>query len=123
MASVGSVVRTGTNVFMVVWPRPPEARRPFEVLAGTRSTLDEDEREEDTVPPSWTDSHSRRYTRLADCQNCSPLHSSFLRREVVASLIEEYKACESPNYVNWGVGGGEASEGIIGDQGAQEEKL
>ncbi|CAM9141407.1 unnamed protein product [Ascophyllum nodosum] len=23
-------------------------------------------------------------------------------REVVASLIEEYKACESPNYINWG---------------------
>lgn len=29
-------------------------------------------------------------------------------REVVASLIEEYKACESPNYVNWGMGGGSA---------------
>ncbi|CAM9162877.1 unnamed protein product, partial [Ectocarpus fasciculatus] len=26
-------------------------------------------------------------------------------REVVASLIEEYKACESPNYINWGMGG------------------
>lgn len=29
-------------------------------------------------------------------------------REVVASLIEEYKACESPNYINWGMGGGAA---------------
>lgn len=28
---------------------------------------------------------------------------------MVASLIEEYKACESPNYVNWGMGGGAAA--------------
>ncbi|CAM9417875.1 unnamed protein product [Laminaria digitata] len=27
-------------------------------------------------------------------------------REVVASLIEEYKACESADYINWGMGGG-----------------
>ena len=24
----------------------------------------------------------------------------------MASLIEEYKACESADYINWGVGGG-----------------
>lgn len=28
-------------------------------------------------------------------------------REVVASLIDEYKACESPDYVNWGLGTGD----------------
>lgn len=26
----------------------------------------------------------------------------------MASLIEEYKACESPDYINWGMGGGAA---------------
>lgn len=30
-------------------------------------------------------------------------------REVVASLIEEYKACDSADYINWGMGGGSAA--------------
>lgn len=49
-------------------------------------------------------------------------HSSrlvpFSRREVVASLIEEYKACESANYVNWGMSGG----GDAAASGAQAGK-
>lgn len=33
----------------------------------------------------------------------------------MASLIEEYKACESPNYINWGMGeGGGAAAGAEG---------
>ncbi|CAB1099032.1 unnamed protein product [Ectocarpus sp. CCAP 1310/34] len=40
-------------------------------------------------------------------------------REVVASLIEEYKACESPNYINWGMGG--AAAGGEGAGGAAAE--
>ncbi|CAN0173588.1 unnamed protein product [Pylaiella littoralis] len=38
-------------------------------------------------------------------------------REVVASLIEEYKACESPNYINWGMGEG-AAAAAAGAEGA-----
>lgn len=41
-------------------------------------------------------------------------------REVVASLIEEYKACESPNYINWGVGGGAAGAEAAGAAAAAQ---
>lgn len=39
-------------------------------------------------------------------------------REVVASLIEEYKACESANYINWGMSGGGGA--AAGAQAGQE---
>lgn len=32
-------------------------------------------------------------------------------------MIEEYKACESPNYINWGMGGATAA-GAAGGEGA-----
>lgn len=48
----------------------------------------------------------------------SSLAGLLLCREVVASLIEEYKACESPNYVNWGMGGGGGAAGGEGAGGA-----
>lgn len=45
----------------------------------------------------------------------------FLHREVVATLIEEYKACESPNYINWGMGGGADGAGAaVESQGGKE---
>lgn len=50
----------------------------------------------------------------------SPLLRDGQRREVVASLIEEYKACESPNYINWGMGGGAASAEASGAAAAAQ---
>eukprot|EP00904_Undaria_pinnatifida_P008507 jgi/Undpi1/4787/HiC_scaffold_19.g08140.m1 len=42
-------------------------------------------------------------------------------REVVASLIEEYKACESADYINWGMsGGGGAAAGAGAGAGAAQ---
>ncbi len=38
----------------------------------------------------------------------------------MASLIEEYKACESPNYINWGVGGGAAGAEAAGAAAAAQ---
>lgn len=50
------------------------------------------------------------------------VHVDLLTREVVASLIDEYKACESADYINWGMGGGAAATegGAAGAEGRKE---
>lgn len=56
---------------------------------------------------SFVHSGHLRYSTTIICLAC-------FCREVVASLIEEYKACESPNYINWGMGEGGAAAGAEG---------
>ena len=45
-------------------------------------------------------------------------HHPCARSEVVSSLIEEYKAAESPDYVSWGMGGGGGGGGSTSAAGS-----
>lgn len=67
------------------------------------------------IPAKVESSHYRTSPLIP----CFPPAAS---REVVASLIDEYKACESVNYVNWGIGQGEASDGVGSSKGVEEGK-
>lgn len=70
---------------------------------------------------SYSISVSKSTIMLYHLTHSAMLSYCFRCREVVASLIEEYKACESADYINWGMsGGGGAAAGAGAGAGAAQ---